>query len=107
MGFFFRRSVGIGPFRINLSKRGVGVSVGVRGFRTGISSTGRRSTRLSIPGTGIGYQVEHGKGDSPRESAPGHERFESRTPATSRSFLPFLLFAGLIGFIVWIATTSP
>lgn len=107
MGFFFRRSVGIGPFRINLSKRGVGVSVGVRGFRTGISSTGRRSTRLSIPGTGIGYQVEHGKNDSPHESAPEYERFASSAPARSRSFLSFLLLAGLVGFIVWIATTSP
>lgn len=107
MAFIFRRSVGIGPFRINLSKRGIGVSVGVRGLRTGISSTGRRSTRLSIPGTGIGYQVEHGKGDSPRARASERESIPSRTAATSRSFLRLLLFVGLIGFIVWMATTSP
>lgn len=98
MGFVFRRSIGIGPFRINFSKSGVGVSVGGRGVRTGISSTGRRSTRLSIPGTGIGYQVEHGAGDSPREvDAP-------RPEAPRRPLLSFLLFAGLVGLAIWILT---
>jgi hypothetical protein len=33
VGFFFRKSIGRGPFRINLSKRGIGFSVGVRGLR--------------------------------------------------------------------------
>ena len=56
MGFFFRKSIGLGPLRINLSKRGIGVSAGVRGFRIGRSSTGRDYTRASIPGTGVGWQ---------------------------------------------------
>ena len=56
MGFFFRKSIGRGPFRVNLSKRGVGFSLGVRGFRIGRSATGRNYTRASLPGTGIGWQ---------------------------------------------------
>jgi hypothetical protein len=36
MGFYYRKSVNLGPFRVNLSKSGVGNSVGVRGFRVGI-----------------------------------------------------------------------
>ena len=32
MGFFYRKSVNFGPFRVNLSKSGVGYSVGGRGF---------------------------------------------------------------------------
>jgi Protein of unknown function (DUF4236) len=28
MGFFYRKSVNFGPFRVNLSKSGVGYSVG-------------------------------------------------------------------------------
>jgi hypothetical protein len=63
MGFFFRKSIGRGPFRINLSKRGIGFSVGVRGLRIGRSSTGRTYTRASIPGTGVGWQSS-GKGKS-------------------------------------------
>jgi hypothetical protein len=56
MGFHFRRSVGVGPFRLNLSKSGVGWSVGGRGFRTGVSSRGRRYTTFGLPGTGLGYR---------------------------------------------------
>ncbi len=56
MGFYYRRSVSIGPFRINLGTGGVGCSVGGRGFRVGRSASGRRYTTFSLPGTGIGYR---------------------------------------------------
>ncbi|MGI3781861.1 MAG: DUF4236 domain-containing protein, partial [Janthinobacterium lividum] len=35
MGFYLRKSLHAGPFRLNLSKSGVGVSAGVPGFRIG------------------------------------------------------------------------
>lgn len=57
MGFYFRRSVGVGPFRLNLSKSGVGWSVGGRGFRSGVSARGRRYTTFGLPGTGLGYRT--------------------------------------------------
>jgi hypothetical protein len=57
MGFYYRRSVNLGPFRVNLSKRGVGYSVGTPGFRTGRSASGRRYTTFSVPGTGFGYRT--------------------------------------------------
>lgn len=56
MGFYYRKSVNLGPFRVNLSKSGVGYSVGGRGFRVGTTSRGRKYTSFSIPGTGIGYR---------------------------------------------------
>jgi hypothetical protein len=56
MGFYYRKSVNLGPFRVNLSKSGVGYSVGGRGFRIGTSSRGRKYTSFSIPGTGVGYR---------------------------------------------------
>lgn len=40
MGFYIRDSIRVGPFRFNLSKSGVGVSVGVRGARVGMSPRG-------------------------------------------------------------------
>ena len=45
----------LGPFRVNLSKTGVGYSVGGRGFRVGTTSRGRkyclaRSQRVSPVG---------------------------------------------------------
>lgn len=60
MGFTFRKSVGVGPFRVNLSKSGVGWSVGGRGFRTGTSARGRRYSTFSLPGTGVGYRSSRG-----------------------------------------------
>jgi hypothetical protein len=35
MGFYIRKSISVGPLRFNLSKSGVGVSAGFRGFRVG------------------------------------------------------------------------
>jgi hypothetical protein len=56
MGFYYRKSVNFGPFRINLSRSGGGYSVGGRGFRVGRSARGRRYTAASVPGTGVGYR---------------------------------------------------
>ena len=56
MGFYYRKSVNLGPFRVNLGKSGVGYSVGGLGFRVGTSSRGRKYTSFSLPGTGIGYR---------------------------------------------------
>ncbi len=58
MGWSYRKSLSFGPLRLNLSKSGVGYSVGVPGFRTGIRSDGRRYVRAGIPGTGLGYRAE-------------------------------------------------
>ena len=56
MAFYYRKSVNLGPFRVNLSKSGLGYSVGGRGFRVGTTSRGRKYTSFSIPGTGVGYR---------------------------------------------------
>ena len=56
MGFYYRKSVNLGPFRVNLSKSGLGYSVGGRGFRVGTTARGKKYTSFSIPGTGVGYR---------------------------------------------------
>src|SRR6266851_3560843 len=53
MAWTFRRSLNFGPFRINLSRKGAGFSVGGRGFRIGRDAVGRQYTQASIPTTGI------------------------------------------------------
>lgn len=57
MGFQYRKSVNLGPFRVNLSTRGVGWSVGGGGFRTGVSARGRRYSSFTVPGTGLSYRT--------------------------------------------------
>jgi hypothetical protein len=41
MGFYLRRSFRFGPLRFNLSKRGVGVSAGVKGLRAGVDASSK------------------------------------------------------------------
>jgi hypothetical protein len=53
MGWYFRKSVGFGPFRVNLSKSGIGASVGVRGARIGL---GPRGHYVRLGRGGLYYQ---------------------------------------------------
>lgn len=55
MGLRFRKSFKIGVFRVNLSTRGVGWSVGVPGYRKTFKAGGGTRTTYSVPGTGISY----------------------------------------------------
>lgn len=41
MGFFVRKALRLGPVRFNLSKSGIGTSIGVRGLRVGQDARGR------------------------------------------------------------------
>lgn len=63
MGFRFHRSISLGKMvRLNFSKRGVGASIGVPGFRVGIGSDGRVRRTVSLPGTGISHTQTIGGG---------------------------------------------
>lgn len=61
MGFRFRKSINLGPARINLSKSGVGYSFGGKGFRVTKKAGGGTRTTASIPGTGFSYVKDSGK----------------------------------------------
>jgi hypothetical protein len=41
MGWFLRKSIRLGPLRLTVSKGGVGASVGVKGLRAGVDSSGK------------------------------------------------------------------
>ena len=55
MGLRFRKSFNIGPLRINISKFGIGFSLGVKGFRVSRSAKGKMTATASLPGTGLSY----------------------------------------------------
>lgn len=56
MGLRFRKSVKIAPgVRLNISKKSVGISAGVKGYRKSINSNGRVTTSIGVPGTGVSY----------------------------------------------------
>ena len=79
MGLCFRKSITILPgVKLNLSKSGVSCSFGKKGIRQTISSTGRSTTSIGIPGTGVYYRKTvnakkffKGKGDKNADKAAG------------------------------------
>lgn len=70
MGLRFRKSIKIGPARVNLSKSGIGYSVGTKGFRVTKKAGGGTRTTASIPGTGISYSTSSGSKKSSRKTSP-------------------------------------
>lgn len=63
MGMRFRKSVKLAPgVRVNFSKKGMGLSVGTKGARVSVHSSGRRTTSVGIPGTGLSYVSSKGGG---------------------------------------------
>ena len=71
MSFYIRKSVSVGPLRFNLSKSGIGVSTGVKGFRVG---TGPRGNYVHMGRGGIYF----------RQTIPSSEQPELRTPVPDR-----------------------
>ena len=67
MGLRFRKSFTFGPLRINVSKSGIGFSLGVKGFRIGRSAKGKNTATVSLPGTGLSY-VQDLDADSIKET---------------------------------------
>lgn len=55
LGFRYRKSKSFGPVRITASKRGVSASVGAGPFRVTKSTTGRTTSTVRIPGTGVSH----------------------------------------------------
>jgi S-DNA-T family DNA segregation ATPase FtsK/SpoIIIE len=53
VSFSFRKSLKVGPFRVNFSKSGIGLSTGVKGFRVG---TGPRGNYMSAGRGGLYYR---------------------------------------------------
>lgn len=72
MGFRFRKSVKLGPFRATLSKSGVSTSVGVKGYRVTKMANGKTMRTASIPGTGVSHvTVESAPKQQPKQPKRG------------------------------------
>jgi hypothetical protein len=54
MTFRFNKRIKLFPgIHLNIGKRGIGISAGMRGFHVGLSTTGRPYATLGIPHTGV------------------------------------------------------
>lgn len=79
MGWRFHRSVKILPgVRLNFNKSSTSISIGGRGFHKTISSTGRVTNTVGIPGTGLYYTQTHSR----------NTRQPARTTQTRTQYIP-------------------
>jgi hypothetical protein len=64
MAFRFRRSKSFlgGLLRITAGKRGLSLSVGVPGARASVNTSGRQTTTVGIPGTGLSWSRSQSQG---------------------------------------------
>lgn len=125
MGMRYRKSIKAGPFRINLSKSGMGWSVGGKGYRYTKTAKGRTRTTTSIPGTGISW-VKESKGkssvpsktltpvDSPVSYQHWPKKYQWHMKWLAITFVPMLILLAVIpvvmilpvlGWIVWALVT--
>jgi hypothetical protein len=96
MGSFrFRKSIKLAPgLRLNLGKKSIGISAGVRGARYSINTAGKRTTSVGLPGTGLSYRATSG-GRRRRSANP--DTFEAVTETVAPS--PTRLTASAVGWI--------
>ena len=69
MGLGFKKSIKIAPgVRVNLGKKSAGLSFGVKGAKYSINSSGKKTTTIGIPGTGLSYSTSSRKKHSTAKS---------------------------------------
>lgn len=102
MGIRFRKSMKVAPgVRMNIGKKSVGVSIGGKGARYSVSSSGRTTTSASIPGTGLSYVSTSGSKKKQRSTATGPIRTGSSRGARVGGIVMLVLavLAILIGLL--------
>lgn len=83
MGWRWRKSFGRGPFRISMSRRGIGWSLGIPGLRFGRSPDGRTCMSQGIPGTGL-YRIKY----FPRATTPATQTQPQPPPPPTQAQIP-------------------
>jgi len=108
MAWRFRRSLKLGPLKLNFSKSGVGYSVGVRGFRVGKDAKGRSYTAASIPGTGIYNRTyASGSGASSDEVSPGAGAPSQQRAGIGLALVVAFIAGGLLALFLTALFSSP
>jgi len=92
MGFRFRKSIKIGPARVNISKSGIGYSVGTKGLRVTKKAGGGIRTTASIPGTGISYVKDSGKKSTAKSTKSATNKISNTSSGNGGCLKGFLWF---------------
>jgi endonuclease YncB( thermonuclease family) len=107
MGWRFRKSIKLLPgVRVSVGKKSASIRFGGKYGGTGLSTTGRKTSRISIPGTGIGFVSTTGgsrqrvaRNNSATEAPPDISADDACQPLRKRGGLGLLAAIALA--IVW------
>lgn len=97
MGIRYRKSFKLGPLRVNLSKSGVGYSVGNKFYRVTKKADGGMRTTATLPGTGISSVKDYSK-DQVEEAAqmPHTGTKNKKAPAIVGGAVALLMLIGAV-----------
>lgn len=76
MGARFRKSKNFGPFRVNISKSGIGYSVGNKFVRVAHTADGKKRTTYTLPGTGLSWTETESKGEQQNQNSQQIENWQ-------------------------------
>jgi hypothetical protein len=110
MAWRFRRSLNFGPLKLNLSRSGVGYSIGGRGFRVGKDAKGRSYTAASIPGTGLYNRTYASQGKAIAGNAapmPGAPSSRNSGVGLAVAMMMLAFVAGGLAVLILTAVLSP
>ena len=87
--------------KLNLGKKSAGVSVGGKGFRTSFSTSGRKTTSVGVPGTGLSYVSTSGSSSSSKDNSNkgSVSNMKSSKKGCWVIFAPILIILFIIGGI--------
>lgn len=88
MGLRFRKSKKVGPFRVNISQKGVGWSVGVPGLRYTKKAGGGSRVTASVPGTGLSYVKESSSNQRKKPRIPESNTVKLNAAKSSAPSMP-------------------
>ncbi len=96
MSVKFRKSMKVAPgVRVNIGKKSASVSMGGKGFHRTVSTTGRRTTTMGVPGTGL-YHVSSSSCRGGKHGATPAGAVPSRSAKANRAYgILFLVLAVL------------
>lgn len=83
MGIRFRRRAKIAPgLTLNLNRKSVGLTTGVKGAHASINTKGQRTNSIGIPGTGLSYvdtKNAHSKESETEETQESQNSYKNKT----------------------------
>lgn len=107
MGFRFRKSIKVAPgLKINFNKNSVGATLGTKGAHYTINSSGKRTSSVGIPGTGISYTESSGPASktTTKQKSTKSNSNESNSKGLGKGCLTGTLIFLLIGLLLALYT---